>query len=68
MTTLLRPGLAVLAKPYHGSAWAKTYANVTQAENAARAMGEGWAVYGHRPYYVGRPAAELLPPAAPAND
>lgn len=63
-----RRDLAVLAKTYHGRAWPKTYANLTQAQNAARAMGEGWSVYGRYPYTVARPAAELLPACAPANE
>jgi hypothetical protein len=39
ITTKLRNGVTVLGKLYKGETYAKTYANRTQAEKAAAAVG-----------------------------
>jgi hypothetical protein len=55
MSVTLSSGARVLAKVYKGAPSAKTFANRTQAENAARIAGDGWVVarWG-RPFYVCR--------------
>ena len=56
MTTKLRNGVEVEAKAYKGQAFAKTYANRTQAERACTVLGAGWAVYRGmgRPFYAAK--------------
>ncbi len=58
LTTMLprRPGIIVVAKSTHYGTRALTYANLTQARRRAAELGQGWSVYGTRPYYVGKPA------------
>lgn len=53
--TALRDGTKVLAKMYHGQAWAMTYANRTQAERAAAKFG-GEVIQRGRPFFVRLPA------------
>jgi len=68
-TTLLhRNRLLALAHNKAGRTWAKSYANLTQAQAAAETMGAGWDVFGFHPYYVGRPVASLVACEGPAND
>ena len=49
LTTTLRNGQVVLAKMYKGDVYPKTFANLTQARNAAEASGGyvrvGWPFY-----------------------
>lgn len=54
LTTYLRStGEEVLAKMYHGSPYAKTYVNPTQAQAAVDKLGFGWVVIQRgRPWYV----------------
>jgi hypothetical protein len=54
LTVRLNNGLEVIAKTYKGRPCAVTYANRTQAETRAKSVGPDWAVYGRRPFYVGR--------------
>lgn len=54
LTVRLNDGREVLAKVYKDEPFAKTYANIGQAELAAERLGDGWKVTGHRPYYVTR--------------
>jgi hypothetical protein len=57
LTVTTHSGLVVLAKLYHGTPYAKTYANRTQARKAAEKAGPGWEVYGlSTPLFVGRSA------------
>lgn len=51
LTTTLRSGAVVLAKPYKGVPMAVTYANRTQAEKAAATFG-GWVWQSGRPFLV----------------
>ncbi len=55
-TTLPRrhPGITFLAKNFKGTAMVKTYANMTQANNAAEKAGEGFEVYVTTPWLVGK--------------
>ncbi len=48
----LRDGTVVLAKLYKGEPSALTYANRTQAENAARKEPDGEVIQRGRPFYV----------------
>jgi hypothetical protein len=57
LTVKLNNGRIVLAKLYKGHPSAITYVNRTQAGRKARELGEGWAVFGFRPFYVGLVAA-----------
>ncbi|HJY45280.1 MAG TPA: hypothetical protein VJ301_11710 [Propionibacteriaceae bacterium] len=57
----LNNGLVVLAKLYHGAPSALKYANRTQAEKAAHAV--GGTVRGHRPFYVTPPPACVEDPS-----
>jgi hypothetical protein len=52
ITTTLRDGTIVLGKKGTDRIWAKTYANRTQAQNAAAKCGPEWFVVGHHPFYV----------------
>lgn len=53
LTVKLRDGREALAKTYKGNPCAKTFANRTQAINAARRVGVGWYVaHIGRPFYV----------------
>lgn len=52
LTTKLNNGVEVLAKVIKGEVWAVTFANRTQAQNAAAKFG-GWVWQGMgRPFYV----------------
>jgi hypothetical protein len=52
LTVKLNNGRIVLAKLYKGEPSAVTYANRTQAYAKVALLGPGWAVTGHRPFYV----------------
>jgi hypothetical protein len=55
ITTTLRNGITVAAKCENGFVFAKTFANKTQAYQAAEKLGNGWCVYQWgRPFFVGR--------------
>lgn len=51
LTTTLNSGVVVLAKLYKGEAFAKTFANRTQAYKAAEAVG-GEVIQKGRPFFV----------------
>jgi hypothetical protein len=52
LTTTIR-NQTVLAKLYNGVAYPKTFANRTQAENAAAKVGGTvWQPFGSRPWFV----------------
>lgn len=51
LTTKLNNGVEVLAKLYNGEPSAMTFANRTQALNAARKYG-GWVWQSGRPFFV----------------
>ena len=57
LTIRLNNGLTVTAKMYKGTPCAVTYANKTQAYDAAEKI--GGTVYGVRPFYVSPPESAV---------